>query len=253
MLINDSEYRQMHEVERSLWWYRILHEKVLTAIQQSFDNKAITILDAGCGTGGLIQFLNEKGYQNIKGFDFAKEGVKLCLERNLNVIQADILNLENIFNNKFDLIICNDVLCQFDDSQIKTIVPNLLSKLNPKGVLISNNQAFEIFSGTHDLAVGAKKRFKIEYFSSIIPTFETKITELNYNYWSLFLSPIILSIRLLQKIKLYFGLVDLKALKSDVKLPPIMLNNLFYKIVKLEEKLIKKAFIGSSLFMIIKK
>ena len=71
MLINSEEYRAMFEVEEKLWWYKILHEKVIAEINSfSKGNKQIKILDAGCGTGGFLLKLQSAGYQYFFVFDF---------------------------------------------------------------------------------------------------------------------------------------------------------------------------------------
>ncbi|MEO6686238.1 MAG: class I SAM-dependent methyltransferase, partial [Dyadobacter sp.] len=64
MINNRAEYQRMFEVEQKLWWYQILHEKVLYQIEKQFKkNKNITILDAACGTGGLLSFFQANDYQ----------------------------------------------------------------------------------------------------------------------------------------------------------------------------------------------
>lgn len=253
MLINENEYRKMHEAETSLWWFKILHEKVFSIIQKSFQSTEIQILDAGCGTGGMLSFLQKKGYINIKGFDYSHDGVAFCKTKNLDVIHADITDFSKKFNEKFDIIICNDVLYQFDNEDIIRIFESLFSRLKPTGILITNNQAFDIFSGIHDIAVGAKQRFTISKFNKIHSKNPSNIQIKQYFYWSFFLSPLILSIRIFQKIKIKLGLVDLENVESDVEIPSDFVNNFLYKIVKLEEKLIKKPTFGSSIFLVFEK
>ena len=63
MLKNDQEYQQMYNAETNLWWYKILHEKVFDQIKRHSKNQEISLLDAGCGTGGLITFLKKNGYE----------------------------------------------------------------------------------------------------------------------------------------------------------------------------------------------
>ncbi len=239
----------MYEAETQLWWYKILHEKILKLIILNSNNKNIKILDAGCGTGGLMTFLQKNGYSNIKGFDYSDDAVLFCKKRNLDVIKGNITELGDLFMEKFDIIICNDVLYQFENEAIVSTFKSLFYRLSGDGFIISNNQAFDVFSGTHDMAVGAKQRFTLSKIVNLVSSANSKF-EIKYsNYWSLFLSPLILIIRLTQKLKIYFNLVDIKTLKSDVNIPNLFLNKVFYKIVKLEEFLFKKAFFGSSLIV----
>lgn len=253
MLINYDEYRMMYEAEEKLWWYKILHEKVLRVIVEKFGkNKQINILDAGCGTGGLMSFLIRNGYSNIQGFDFSKDAVSFCKERNLNVQQIDITNFESLFeNNEFDVIINNDVVYQFENPTIQKIFFTFQNKINEMGIIITNNNAFNVFYGTHDIAVGGKQRFTLSNFESIFKTLSLKIV--CHSYWSWILSPLILTVRILQQIQLKLNLINMRNIKSDVNVPSDFMNILFYKTVKFEEKILKKGFFGSSLFMVLQR
>lgn len=243
----------MYKAEEKLWWYKVLHEKVLKEIQNKFrENKQIKILDAGCGTGGLMSFLIKNGYQHIQGFDYSSDAVSFCKERNLAVQQIDITNFETVFeDNIFDVIINDDVVYQFENSTIKKIFSTFQCKLKSNGILITNNNAFKIFYGTHDIAVGGIQRFSLSDFISILEGIPLKIVY--HSYWSWILSPLILGVRLFQQIQLKFNLIDLKNIKSDVSVPSDFVNNFFYQIVKFEEKILKKGFFGSSLFMVLQK
>lgn len=254
MLINSEEYRAMFEVEEKLWWYKILHEKVISEINSFANgNKEIKILDAGCGTGGLLLKLQVSGYKNIKGFDFNDYAVEFSKSRGLNVQKLDITHLSGVFEKQsFDIIVSNDVLYQFDDSVIEKTIYSIVDILKPNGVFITNNNAFEIFRGTHDLAVGSKKRFVLKDFQDYLSKIKA-VSISKHHYWSLLLSPLILVVRLIQKLQLKLNLVDLENLKSDVEMPSEFMNNLFYNICKFEAKILENSPFGSSLFLVIKK
>lgn len=250
---SEEEFKKMYEAEENLWWYKILHEKVLAEIQAKFGiNTNISILDIGCGTGGLLNFLYKNNYTNIQGIDYADNSIHFSKLRNINVQKLNIDELQMVFQNQnFDVIICNDVFYCLDKIQIINVLQNICTLLNPNGIFLSNNNAFNIFYGTHDIAVGGKWRFTHKDFQEF--TANTSLRIQYYTYWTLVLSPLVLVIRIFQQIQLKLGLIDTLKLVSDVSMPPNWLNIFFYKIVKMEERFLKKGFFGSSLFLRMKK
>jgi SAM-dependent methyltransferase len=250
---SESEFRMMYEAEEKLWWYRVLHEKVLIEIQQRFAfRKDLSILDLGCGTGGLLHYLRKKKFTNLQGIDYSDASIYFSKTRNLNVQKANIDDILSLFEGqKFDVIICNDVFYCLDKVQIINTLNNISSLLEADGIFLSNNNAFNIFYGTHDIAVGGKWRFTRKDFQEFLQNSPLQIQ--HYSYWTWMLSPLVLTIRIFQQIQLKLGLIDTSKLVSDVNIPPIWLNELFYKIVKMEEKILKKGFFGSSMFLSIKK
>ena len=250
---SEEEFKMMYEAEEKLWWYRILHEKILTEIQVKFIlKKDISILDIGCGTGGLLSFLRQHNYTNLQGIDYSEHSVHFSKLRNLNVKKVNIDNIDIMFQyRQFDVIICNDVFYCLNKTQIINALQNIELLLKPDAIFLSNNNAFNIFYGTHDIAVGGKWRFTLKDFQEF--TAKTSLKIQYHSYWTWTLSPLVLAIRISQQIQLKLGLINTTKLVSDVSVPPNWLNKMFYKIVKLEEKLLKKGFFGSSLFLRIEK
>jgi SAM-dependent methyltransferase len=246
---SEEEFRMMYETEEKLWWYRILHEKILAEIELQFGSKKdIYILDIGCGTGGLLHFLRANQYINLQGIDYSEHSIHFSKLRALNVQRLSIDDISKVFSaRQFDVIICNDVFYCLDKPQIINALNNVALLLKSDGIFLSNNNAIDIFYGTHDIAVGGKWRFTRKDFQQLIPQNSFQI---NYSsYWTWLLSPLVLAIRLSQQLQLKLGLIDTEKIISDVQLPPLWLNDFFYQVVKLEEKLIKRGFFGSSLFL----
>lgn len=254
MLINYQEYQAMFEVEDQMWWYKTLHEKVILEVKlYSNEYGNLKILDAGCGTGGLLTKLKNEGINNIEGFDFNADAVSFAQSRGIKVSQQDITHFaHNYVAGSFDVVISDDVLYQFNDKDLLSALNNIFKVLKPGGIFITNNNAFRIFGGIHDIAVGSKRRFVKRDFDSFLKGVDG-VSIKKYTYWSLFLSPMILGVRLLQKLQLKLGLVKLDEVKSDVSMPSEIVNNLLYSVCKAETSLLKKAPFGSSLFMVIKK
>ncbi len=256
MFDKKAEYEKMFRVEQELWWYRILHEKVLKAIQKQFGNRTdIRLLDAGCGTGGLLSYLRERGYTNTEGLDGSVDAVTFCHERGLNVSQLNLLNLNtwkpDTTIGSFDVVVCDDVFCYFNDEQLTQLVSELGRRAKPGGLLITNNNAFAVFRGSHDLAVGSTRRFVRADIEKLLPG--TGLRMQHSTYWSLVLSPLILAVRQWQNLQLRLGWQASDQPHSDVYLPPNWLNNLFYGLVKAEGTILSRTPFGSSLFVVLRK
>ncbi|GAB3492908.1 class I SAM-dependent methyltransferase [Spirosoma knui] len=246
-----DEYQKMFRLEGQLWWYRNLHERVEAALCNYFpDCHDIALLDAGCGTGGLLQFLTQKGYTNLRGIDGSADAVTFCQERGF---EADLVDLNHLSEfeprTQYDAIVCNDVFCYFLGSELERLLNELARRLKPGGVLISNNNAFRIFKGQHDLAVGIKRRFTRPDFESLLPKAGLYIRYATY--WSFILSPVILVMRQWQNLQLRLGWRAPEAAQSDVYLPAAWLNEMLYWIVKAEQKLLTRTPFGSSLFIVV--
>ncbi|MCE7068135.1 bifunctional 2-polyprenyl-6-hydroxyphenol methylase/3-demethylubiquinol 3-O-methyltransferase UbiG [Dyadobacter sp. CY326] len=250
MIDSRQEYQRMYEVERSLWWYQVLHGKVLARIKKHFGDKNsdLRILDAACGTGGLLSFLRDAGFANLTGFDYAQHAIDFSRERNLNVGFGDLKNVEAFQPGEtFDVICCNDALYFLSDEEIVLALIAFRKKLKKNGLIIINIHAFEAFSGTHDLAVGSFRRFKFEQF-----THYAKAAGLNIahnTYWPFALSLPILAVRQWQNYQIRNQKIDVEHLDSDVKFPGALVNSVLKGITKAEQLLIPKAPFGSSLFM----
>ncbi|MBC7485477.1 MAG: methyltransferase domain-containing protein, partial [Cytophagaceae bacterium] len=91
MIDRPEEYEKMDLAEKELWWYKVLHEQTLSVIEKNHNTKEITILDAACGTGGLIHYLQHNGFENIKGFDLSPEAVQRSRQKtNVDISLLDL-------------------------------------------------------------------------------------------------------------------------------------------------------------------
>lgn len=246
-----EEYEKMFLIEEKLWWYRILHENVLEVLLNNNISKSAKILDAACGTGGLQLFLIKNGFTNIQGFDLSENAVAFSKSRGLNTTKADLKNYWDTHEiSSFEVVICNDAMIYLKED-FQSTLNKIAQNLQKNALFISNNNALGVFKGIHDLAVGDGKRFTKRELKEAYQIANLKI-ESQY-YFPFLLSPLILIIRTFQRIQLAFNLVDKNNLESDVKLPSPFVNELLYKISKVDRVFGRFAFFGSSIFSVLRK
>src|SRR4030081_1643111 len=76
------EHDIMRSVEDHYWWYQALRRHVADSINPT--RPTFSLLDAGCGTGGMLATLREKFPEaELTGIDASEHGVELTAGREL--------------------------------------------------------------------------------------------------------------------------------------------------------------------------
>ncbi len=248
MVDNRNEYLKMYKVEKNHWWYKSLHNLVLNVIKEQFKTNNISVLDAGCGTGGLLRFLKANEYKRLRGFDISSDAVTIASSENYIVEVKDLKDYK--YNNElYDVIVSNDTMYFFNLKEQQEILDVFYKSLNSGGIIILNLPSFSFFRGTHDKAVGIKKRFSKAMISDMIDFTQFDIVQ--KRYWPFLLSPLIFFIRFFQRLRFYLN-KNMK-IDSDIDVPDNFINKLLYRIVSFENTVFNEKPFGSSLFLVLKK
>lgn len=74
-------------------------------------DKNASILDAGCGHGGLVYFLKEEGYRKVVGVDVSHQQVLLAGRLGIeNIEERDLFSFLRDHPSQFELITAFDVM-----------------------------------------------------------------------------------------------------------------------------------------------
>jgi len=85
---------------------RLDNEQIVKLVQPT-----ASVLDLGCGRGGLLVKLLANGNKNLMGLELSEEDVLYCLQRGLNVVQADLNSgLYPFSDAQFDYIVLSHTL-----------------------------------------------------------------------------------------------------------------------------------------------
>ena len=94
---------------------------VWSKLIDSYSGPEMHVLDAGCGSGLLSVYAAQK-VGHVIGIDASPQMLELCEEKkakigldNLEFKQCDFASMEDVVNDKMDLIICSSVLEYLDD------------------------------------------------------------------------------------------------------------------------------------------
>lgn len=107
------------------------------------------ILDAGCGCGRFLYFLQHKGYIHAEGCDVSPEQVSLAVKAGVrNVHQQNILDFIASRKEHYDLITLFDVIEHLTKDEVLTHLDVVHDALRENGkVIISTANAQTVFDG----------------------------------------------------------------------------------------------------------
>jgi homoserine O-acetyltransferase len=99
-----------------------------------------SVLDLGCGTGGLLSLLRQRGHQRIMGIELDQEAVVACVRRGLDVVQADLnQGLSAFANGQFDYVVLSQTLQTVID--VRRVVNEML-RVGSRGIVSFPNLGY---------------------------------------------------------------------------------------------------------------
>lgn len=141
-----------------MWYYRALHRHVGRSLAAVLPEGAARVLDAGCGTGGLLRRLHAARPEwTLTGLDFSPLAVEFARERTGGeIVQGSIAALP-FADGTFDAIVSCDVVCQVADAA--QAVREFHRCLKPGGFVVLTMPAYQWMYSYHDREVGNLRRY----------------------------------------------------------------------------------------------
>ncbi len=140
-----------------MWYYKSVHGHLRRSLEHNLSASA-RVLDAGCGSGGLIKRLKAIHPEwSFAGLDFSTLACDLARDRSkVEIVQGSITELP-FEAESFDAIVSVDVLCQIDNPA--SALAEFHRCLRPGGTVTINVPAYQWMWSYHDEAVESRHRF----------------------------------------------------------------------------------------------
>jgi SAM-dependent methyltransferase len=231
--MNEHEYALMRQVEDSYWWYAALRESVDSEVKRRLaGNSQARILDAGCGTGGMMEVLRrENPAWQISGLDFSPQAIAHTRQRGFTDVTQGSVDALPYPDASFDAVVSLDVL-YFDGVDEARAMSEFHRVLKPGGVLVLNLPAFDVLRGEHDVAVSGVRRYTPSRVRAMLS--QCGLEALRVHCWNAWLFLPILAWRLLSRVR---QSKRSGAAKSDLSMPPTLINKTLTALARIDMSL----------------
>jgi len=219
------EYHRMAVLEATMWWYRALHAGLIGRLDLP---SGARLLDAGCGTGGLLARLSAmRPDLQLTGLEYDAEAAALAREKTGLAVQVGSVNAMPYAEASFDGVVSADVLCHAGVDQAAALA-ELRRVLKPGGRLLLNLPAYQWMASAHDAHVHNVRRYTAGGARSLLQ--QSGFTAVRSGYWNSLLFPLMLLHRLMAR-------NGGSEAGSDVRPFPAWQDRLFFTVTAIERRL----------------
>ncbi len=216
-----AEYALMDAAEDRMWWYRALHARLRAALTGVRGR----VLDAGCGTGGLLASLRGVPGLEPVGLEYAAAAAARAAAKSGVPVVRGSINALPFADGSFAAVVSADVLCHAAVDP-KHAMAELRRVLRPGGLLVLNMPAYQWLLSAHDRQVHNTRRTTARRLSRELV--EARFANVRAGYWNALLLPLMVVQR---------KLLSRGETVSDVAAFPPPIDALFHALTALERRL----------------
>jgi SAM-dependent methyltransferase len=232
------------EAEQQHFWFRGFKRFVAPLIAQAAAGRSMPrLLDAGCGTGANLPFLERYGIPF--GLEFFWRGLEFAHARRLpRLLQGSVTHLP-FADASMDVVLSFDVLYCLESPDEEAAIREMFRVLKPGGAVVINVAALDMLKGDHSTLGGEVRRYTKRELRNKLAQAGFRVRRLTYTNATLF--PLTAGVRALQRLR---GLKSAHENRGDFYLPPAPVNALLSGLLALESAVVAAGIdmpIGSSL------
>jgi len=166
-----EDYEYLYRLEEEFWWFagmRQITASLLDPLLSAHDPGAAppqsrAILDAGCGTGGNLEWLARyAGGGRIVGMDLIPTAIAFCRQRGHPELALGSATDLPFADRSFDLVTSFDVLVQIPgEGSDEQAMREMWRVLRPEGIAFVRCAAYAWMRSGHDEALDTQRRYEL--------------------------------------------------------------------------------------------
>jgi SAM-dependent methyltransferase len=195
--VERAEYDKLDQTEDRMWWFAALHANLLALYRRTADHADLrgsgAILDAGCGTGGLLRKLAADFPQRRPyGLDADVFACARARAKSTRPVCAGSVDALPFAEAAFSGIFCVDVLCHRDVDEARALA-QFHHCLAEGGILMLNLPAYRWMLSRHDAAVANARRYTRTRTAALLR--KAGFRPVFIGYWNMILFPLMVVTR----------------------------------------------------------
>src|SRR5437764_9022621 len=229
--MDPAEYDKLDRLEDRMWWFVATHANLMMLARRFEPSTGPRrVLDAGCGTGGLLAKLAAADTSMVIGLDADETACLRARTKSMRPVCRASVNALPFRDAAFSAIFSADVLCHRDVDEVQAL-RQFRRCLMPGGILIMNLPAYRWMLSRHDAAVYNVRRYTRRGAAGLLHDAGFRL--LYASYWNVVLFPLMVITR---------KLLPSRGIVSDVKLYPAPIETLCRDVTAFERILLKIGF-----------
>ncbi len=240
-----AAYQKMAENEQTHWWFAGRRAFLASLIEREFGDRAgaLSILEAGCGSGGNLALLSRFG--SVDAFELDENARALATARGIaEITPGQLPDKISQADGKYDLVALFDVLEHVEEH--RETLEALARKLNVDGHIVITVPAMPWLWSEHDVRHHHKRRYTAATLREVIEEAGLEVADLGY--FNALLFPLALAERVMTRLT--------GRGKPGEEKPAEMLNQFLYSVFALERHLVGARWhapVGLSLYAVIRR
>ena len=228
----DAVLRETLRAEKRHFWYRGFRGFVRPLLAAATGNKAVRVLDVGCGTGANLAMLGEFG--DACGFDLSVSGLMLGRSCGAHRVACATASQMPFADAAFDVVTSFDVLYCLDEETERATVAEMYRVLRPGGAAVVSVPAFDCLRGEHSVFVHERRRYTRTRLRTLLDATGFGVERMTCTNATLFVP--LLATRTWQRVR---GLRPRGQARSDFRQPPPAVNGLLAALLALEARFLE--------------